>query len=485
MADYTPVTTTELDTMETPALHAAMQERKARAEEIVKPFVGKANPGQNPLQLLGTDDWNRVKALNADINAIQEKVNDRAERDGAMANLDRLGKAATTVAGMPGLGAVETGQDQGFGPMTPGQAFVLSKGYQDQLAAGAFAMGAKQAIETGIFKPIGVPLGFQNAFPAYRKVMSIMAKSHPEFFGSWVTKGTAIGSGASSGGGFILPEFDLIPENVARQSLDVVGLLRLQPTSSNLIEWLRQDTRITGATAVPEYTDTADSISQKPEGGATWSLQTAAVKTIAVWVAIVNQQLEDAPEIRGIIDEDLRFEVDEELNAQVLTGDGLNNNLLGILPTLTAASISPITYDPLTATHDNILDALLDAWVTIRIANEPEPTGSVIHWRDWYRARTIKASGTGDYIMGSPSGQRGTPTLWGTPLVGTNNITEGDGLVGNFQMARLHMRKETSVSLGYANNDFIANRLRLLAELRAALTVRRPNAFRKVTGLNS
>lgn len=487
MADYTPVTETDLTHMETPALHAALQERKSRADEIVKPFVGKAAAGQNPIELLGADDWALVKKFHGDAQMIQGVINDRVERKEAAASFDRIGKAATSVAGMPGLGAVkgagDDGGDPGWGPMTPGQAFVMSDDYREQKAAGVYAMSAKQAMSTGMLKQFSVNLDYYNSFPVYRKAMSIMARSYPEFFLG--RKGTAINTGASSGGGFVLPEFDLVPEQLARASLDVMGLLRLQPTDTNLIEWLRQDTRITGASTVPEYTDTADSVTQKPEGGATWSLQTMAVKTIAVHVAVVNQQLNDAPEIRGIIDEDLRFEVDEELNSQVLSGGGTGNDMTGILTALTAASISAITYDPGTPSHDNILDALLDAWVTIRVANEPAPTGTLVHWRDWERARTVKASGTGDYILGSPSAGMGPLMLWDIPLVGTNNMTEGDALVGNFQSARLHMREETNVRLGYANNDFLANRVRLLAELRACVTVRRPGAFRKVTGLNS
>jgi HK97 family phage major capsid protein len=470
--------------LSTPALNEALIERKRMADDIIKSVAGKDAGTGNPLTNLSDEDRARIKALHGDAQILQGEINKRAEMDGIVSDFDKIGKAATRVAGMPGFGPVG-GDDvePGFGPMTPGQAFVSSKAYRDQQAAGAFKVDAKKAIQSGLYKDIGVSLDYNSAFPVYRKAMSIMAKHYPEAF---LRKGTAINSGASSGGGFILPEFDLIPEQLARASLDVMGLLRLQPTSTNLIEWLRQDARITGAATVPEYTDTADVVTGKPEGGATWSLQTMAVKTIAVHVAVVNQQLDDAPEIRGVIDEDLRFEVEEELNSQILSGSGTGNDMTGILTALTAASISAITYDPTgTPTHDNILDALLDAWVTIRLANEPMPTGTLIHWRDWQRARTAKASGTGDYIIGSPSEGKGPMMLWDVPLVGTSNITEGSALVGNYQMARLHMREETGVRLGYANNDFLANRVRLLAELRACVTVRRPGAFRKVTGLNS
>lgn len=467
----------DVTAMETPALHAALQERKAKAEEIIAPHRTKAKAGQNPLHLLGEEDWGKVKALHGDAQMLQTEINRRAEMDGAAADFERIGKAATNIAGMPQPEGPAGGD---FGPITPGQAFVTSKGYQDLKASGAFSMELREAIQGGVLAPFIVPLGYKSSFPQHRRLLQRAAKAHPEFF----TKGTAINSDAASGGGFTIPEYDLDPEQLARASLDVVGLLRIQPTDKNVIEWLRQVTRITGATTVGEFTDTSDVTSGKPEGGATWERETMNVRTIAVHVAVTNQQLDDAPEIRTVIDEDLRFEIDEELNAQCLTGNGAGTNLTGILQVLTDESVPDVDYDPGTPTHDNILDALLDAWVQIRIANEPAPTGVLLYMQDWYRARTLKADGTGEYLMGPP-GQMGASVLWDIPLVGTTNIAEGTGLMGNFQMARLHVRQESQVRLGWAHNDFLANRVRLLAELRAALTVRRPGAFRRVTGLDS
>lgn len=474
-------TALDVSVLETPALYLALEDRKAKADAIITPYVGKETGGQSAIEMLAADEWTRVKALHGDVQIIQTEINRRAERSGAATDFEKIGKAATTIAGMPGMGPVKgDGADAGFGPLTPGEAFTMSKAYRTAKESGIFKSDLHEAYDNGSFPHLGVGLEFKTAFPVYRKLMSVMARNYPEFF-----KGTAINTGSTSGGGFILPDTDLVPEQLARASLDVMGLLRLQPTESNLIEWLRQDTRITGADTVPEYTDTADVVTGKPEGGATWSVQSMAVKTIAVHVAVTNSQLDDAPEIRGVIDEDLRYEVDSKLNTQVLSGGGTGNDMTGILTALTAASISAVTYNPATPTHDNILDALLDAWVTIRVANQPAPTGTLLNWLDWYRARTTKASGTGDYLLGSPSAGLGPLMLWDIPLVGTNNITEGDALVGNFQAARLHMRQESSIRLGYANNDFLANRVRLLAELRACVTVRRPGAFRKVTGLNT
>ena len=75
-------------------------------------------------------------------------------------------------------------------------------------------------------------------------------------------------------------------------------------------------------------------------------------------------------------------------------------------------------------------------------------------------------------------------TLWGLPVVVSNRITSGTALVGNFAVgAKLHLREDATVKVGMANDDFTRNIVRVLAEMRAALTIRRPSAFAKVTSL--
>jgi HK97 family phage major capsid protein len=469
-----PIDVTKLTT---PALHAKIDEARKQATEIVDGFKAKVQPDQHWSQAAETQDVDRVKRLHGDVQILQQELNRRSELDGAVGDLERAAKAATTIATMPV--AQPAADAPGFGPLTPGQAFVMSKAYQDAQRSGAFKLSPSQS--AGAFPQFGVSLDFKSSFPMHRRLLAMAARSDPAFF----SKGTAISTGASSGGGFILPDYDLDPEQLARASLDVVGLLKVLPTDSNQIIWLRQDTRVTGATSVAELTDTDPThvtvgTHSKPEGGATWSQQTSTVTTIAVHVAVTNQQLDDAPEIRAVIDEDLRFEIEEELNNEILNGAGAGSDLTGIL----ASVGNTKAYNPATPTHDNVMDAILDGWVEIKIDNEPNPTGVVININDYYRVRTCKADGTGEYLMGPPSALGGL-SLWGWPLVPTNNIAEGTALVGNFQMARLHVRQQSTIKLGWAMNDFLANRIRLLAELRAALTVRRPNAFASITGLNS
>ena len=171
-----------------------------------------------------------------------------------------------------------------------------------------------------------------------------------------------------------------------------------------------------------------------------------------------------------------------ELDNQILNGSGTSPQLTGILN----AGIQSVAWS--SATYSNKADALFRAMVVIATANQPAPDGIVLNPLNWEPIRLLRESGTGSsgtgaYIMGNPM-ETGVQQLWGLPVVVSNRMTSGTGLVGNFKLgAKLLMREDSTVKIGMANDDFIRNIVRVLAELRAALTVRRPSAFTKVTSL--
>lgn len=288
-------------------------------------------------------------------------------------------------------------------------------------------------------------------------------------------------TGSSVGGAFVIPEYEMDWEPASRPGPDILDLLTVQPTNTDTIYWIRQDTRSTNATAVAEATALTGTPGAKPESALAFSRQTTPVETIAVWIPATNQQLQDAPELRRIIDDELTYDLTLELDNQILNGSGTSPDIDGILN----ASIQSVAY--VASTHGNTANALFRAMTVIATANEPAPTGIVLNPLDWEPIRLLRESGegltaTGKYLMGDPS-QSGAMTLWGLPVVVSNRITANTGLVGHFPSARLHMREDSTIKVGMANEDFIRNIVRVLAEMRAALTVRRPNAFAKVTSI--
>lgn len=211
----------------------------------------------------------------------------------------------------------------------------------------------------------------------------------------------------------------------------------------------------------------------KPEDGVTYTDATATAQTIAAWMKIRKQALSDFSALQSIIDGRLRYSVQRRLESQVLSGNGTDPNLRGILRT---TGLGEVRYaaDELTA------DQVLRAVTTVLLA-DAQATGIVMHPSDWQNALIAKATGDGHYYSGGPFSM--TPqTMWGIPLVPSPAIPEGTVLVGDFQIgAQLFIREGVNVLLSDSDqDDFVRNKVTILAEMRAALAVWRPAAFATV-----
>jgi len=78
----------------------------------------------------------------------------------------------------------------------------------------------------------------------------------------------------------------------------------------------------------------------------------------------------------------------------------------------------------------------------------------------------------------------GPTTVWGIPVIESEALTENTGLTGDFQMGcSLFDREQSAVRVGTIDDQFIRNMQTILAELRAAFVVFRPNMFTKITGI--
>src|SRR3972149_162526 len=128
----------EVISMAIPALHAALAERRKQAEDIVTGLKTKCTGDQDWKQVAAPDEVTRIKGLHGDAQIIQQEINRGVELAGVRDDLEKAAKAATKVATMPLPGGVSPSGEQGFGPLTPGQAFVMSETYRQHPESGAF-----------------------------------------------------------------------------------------------------------------------------------------------------------------------------------------------------------------------------------------------------------------------------------------------------------------------------------------------------------
>lgn len=237
-----------------------------------------------------------------------------------------------------------------------------------------------------------------------------------------------------------------------------------------------------GAAVVPEYSGGVYGL--KPSGDLSFSLAIALVKTIAEWIPVSRQILDDAPRIQDIIDNELSYQVKLLLEDQILGGDGTGNNFLGILNTTGIQTRVMSTSAPsgrgqgnTTAIANTILDTIRRGITDLRLAFY-QPDAVVVNPADGESMEIIKDS-QGRYVqMYDPIAMR----VWRVPVVETAAMPAFTGVVGNFSMgATIWDRMQSQILVGQPNDFFLRNAFAVLAELRAAFAVTRPLAFEKMT----
>lgn len=223
------------------------------------------------------------------------------------------------------------------------------------------------------------------------------------------------------------------------------------------------------------FTNNADVVAEgklKPQSDLTLTRKTETTKVIAHWVRASNQILDDAPQVRSLIDSRLIFGLQLKEEYQLLHGDGTGENLHGIIPQATAFAppTGLVTPSPTTG-----IDVLRIAMLQAVLAQYPA-TAHVLHDVDWSNIELLKDN-EGHYIIGNPQGSI-APTLWGLPVVTTQSIAVGKFLTGAFQMgAQLYDQWASRIEAGFQNDDFTTNNVTIRAEERLALAVYRPEAF--------
>lgn len=312
---------------------------------------------------------------------------------------------------------------------------------------------------------------FMGQFPGGRVSEKARVTSPPVEFKDLLT-----GSDADSAGAFVQTDYTGIYEPLGRYPLNVLSLIQRRRTTMDLVEFVRQTTKVQQAapTAEANVTDYSGASGEvegaKPEGSMAFEKVQAAVKTIAVWLPATKRALSDAAQIRGIIDQELRDDLMEELEDQSLNGDGDGENFTGVINT---SGILEQAWDT------DILTTARKAITTLDVTGLSQPTAWVLHPSDWETIELLR-DGNDRFYWGGPL-EQGRRTLWGVPVVTSHAMDEGEALLGDWRKAVLWDREMATIQVSDSHEDFFTrNMVAVLAEMRAAFGVIRPSAFIKV-----
>jgi HK97 family phage major capsid protein len=250
--------------------------------------------------------------------------------------------------------------------------------------------------------------------------------------------------------------------------LTLLDIIPVGTTDSSSVEYVQVQAVPTGAVETAE-------LAAKPELGLTTVDATAPVRTIAGYVKLGRQALDDISGLASLINTLLPYEVRRRIEAQILNGDGVGQNLKGILQTSGIGA-------PAVVAGDNPADAILRA-ITVIVLSDGDPNFVALNPLTWQALMLMRentgGAGTGGYLFGSP-GMVMAPTIWGLATTANRTVPQTTPLVGDANGATLLVREGVNIKVSDADqDDFTRNRVTVLAEARVALPVWRPASFAK------
>lgn len=271
----------------------------------------------------------------------------------------------------------------------------------------------------------------------------------------------------ASGGNLLVPSWRPGLIDNQYRAPRVVDLIRTMGTTSTTIYFLQENVVTDGVSVQVAQGDL------KGESNITYTRDSEEVLTIAHFIKISRQMISDVPYLQGQVSGRLRLLLELEEENQVLNGTG-TNQFNGINTQATAYDVTLETAAGVTSQQD--IDRIRVAMLQVSLAFYP-PTGIVMHPTDWAGIELEKDSG-GSYIFTRPQDAT-QPRMWGMPVVPTTAQTQDEFTVGAWNLgAELYRRENITVRVSSENeDDFIRNLVTLLAEMREALVVVRPDSF--------
>lgn len=374
------------------------------------------------------------------VGVIEDELADLTLTENAL--LQMLGEMAPAEAGRASRGGIDTA-------VAPWDGHALlageSSNYRQAVERGVFSSNAKfGTVMLGQIASREDAVGFLSALPG--------ATPGP------VTS-TTVGVGIQPDRRGMLPPM--------LQRLTFLDLIPKGTTDSNSIEYVQVQ-------AIPNTSGPVAEGAVKPEVGLALEDATAPVRTIAGWIKVNRQAMDDMAGLATLINTLLPYDVRRSIENQILTGDGTGQNLRGIYNTSGLGA-------PEFVVGDNPADAILRA-MTVVILSDADPNfvaANPLTWQDILLMREDTGAGprTGAYVAGGPFSIH-APTIWGLTLTANRTIPQATPLVGDSMGATLLFREGVNVKTSDSDqDDFVRNRVTVLAEARVAFPVWRPASF--------
>lgn len=252
-----------------------------------------------------------------------------------------------------------------------------------------------------------------------------------------------------------LTELEAGVTRIARQVPLLQSLVSRGTINSKFVTYIQQTLQST-ASWIGEGT-------AKLEGDLKYAETTKEVKKVAGLIKVSKEMLDDLDFVRSEINTDLMNTITDQVENNLLNGNGLTVNLDGILNNATTFAAGGFAG---TVIEANISDVLRCAVAQVEV-NKFYPTHIILHPRDVAKMHLTKTA-QGEYTYGAfvVNPLTGQPQLMNLTIVPTTWMAEGTFLVADMKKDYLKFRENMNISVGYVNDDFQKNFVSILCEAR-------------------
>ena len=249
-----------------------------------------------------------------------------------------------------------------------------------------------------------------------------------------------------------------------RRPLRLLDLIPTQPMEGKSFDYTQESGSLDTAFETVEA-------QIKPAGEVQLTDATVTAKTIAHWTKTPRQQLADVPALGVLVQSRLTYGVMRRLENQILVGDGVGENLTGILAT---SGVGDVVFSAGEALSDLTLDG-----ISTVIVSDAEPDAVIAHPLDVAAMLKAKAATSGTRLDSQGAFSDLPTTMWSLPLIQSRVMPQGQALVGAFGTGTtVFVRESVNIRISDADqDDFVRNRVTMLGEGRFGLAVWQPTAF--------
>ena len=253
------------------------------------------------------------------------------------------------------------------------------------------------------------------------------------------------------------------------QMLTIEALLNSAPTTSNAIEFTKENVFTNNAAEAAEG-------AQKAESSLTWTLVNMPVSTVAHWIKISRQLAMDNTLLASYVNNRMRYGVNRKAETALCVGDGVAPNISGIFDVgnFTAHGYAAAALGATLPKFVLIRKMIADLWVSGYMAD-----AVLLNPADFATMEIELLTATSNAIrVGTDSA--GRQTLWGVPVVQSVGVAADTVAVGAFgQASTVYNREGVVVEMSESDSDnFTKNLITLRAERRLALATEVPAAVR-------